>query len=162
MLGGRCAWTIFTLESLVRTAVKERDDQIQREALQRLQAKDDAVDKAILAANLAAWCRRADVLVHARPDLPDNVNVQSKLGLYLAAGRPIAAPSANRFGRISPTTAQHVRDELGDAVALVLDAPFLLVFLAVMFFYSWQLTLIALGSRGEPRRFERAALTIAR
>jgi L-threonylcarbamoyladenylate synthase len=33
----------------------------------------------------------------------------------------IAAPSANRFGRISPTTAQHVREELGDAVALILD-----------------------------------------
>lgn len=33
----------------------------------------------------------------------------------------IAAPSANRFGRISPTTAAHVRDELGPAVALVLD-----------------------------------------
>jgi L-threonylcarbamoyladenylate synthase len=28
----------------------------------------------------------------------------------------IAAPSANRFGRISPTEAAHVRDELGDAV----------------------------------------------
>lgn len=33
----------------------------------------------------------------------------------------IAAPSANRFGRVSPTTAQHVRDELGDAVDVVLD-----------------------------------------
>ena len=33
----------------------------------------------------------------------------------------IAAPSANRFGRISPTEAQHVHDELGDAVALILD-----------------------------------------
>lgn len=33
----------------------------------------------------------------------------------------IAAPSANRFGRISPTSAQHVREELGDRVALVLD-----------------------------------------
>lgn len=33
----------------------------------------------------------------------------------------IAAPSANRFGRISPTDATHVREELGDAVALVLD-----------------------------------------
>lgn len=33
----------------------------------------------------------------------------------------IAAPSANRFGRISPTTALHVRSELGDKVALVLD-----------------------------------------
>jgi subfamily B ATP-binding cassette protein HlyB/CyaB len=33
----------------------------------------------------------------------------------------------------------------GAAVALILDAPFLVVFLVVMFFYSWQLTLIALG-----------------
>ncbi|MDO5289169.1 MAG: L-threonylcarbamoyladenylate synthase [Pseudomonadota bacterium] len=32
----------------------------------------------------------------------------------------LAAPSANRFGRVSPTTAQHVADELGDAL-LVLD-----------------------------------------
>ncbi len=34
--------------------------------------------------------------------------------------RGIAAPSANRFGRVSPTTAAHVRSELGDAL-LVLD-----------------------------------------
>ena len=33
----------------------------------------------------------------------------------------IAAPSANRFGRISPTEASHVHDELGASVALVLD-----------------------------------------
>jgi L-threonylcarbamoyladenylate synthase len=33
----------------------------------------------------------------------------------------LAAPSANRFGRISPTTAQHVRDEFGDAVPVVLE-----------------------------------------
>ena len=33
----------------------------------------------------------------------------------------IAAPSANRFGRISPTTAEHVREELGERVALILD-----------------------------------------
>lgn len=33
----------------------------------------------------------------------------------------IAAPSANRHGRISPTTAEHVRSELGDLVAKVLD-----------------------------------------
>ena len=33
----------------------------------------------------------------------------------------IAAPSANRFGRISPTTAAHVNEELGDRVSLILD-----------------------------------------
>ena len=36
-------------------------------------------------------------------------------------GRPIAAPSANRFGRISPVTAEHVLEELGGRVPLVLD-----------------------------------------
>ena len=36
-------------------------------------------------------------------------------------GGGVAAPSANRFGRVSPTTAQHVLDEFGDAVELVLD-----------------------------------------
>jgi L-threonylcarbamoyladenylate synthase len=33
----------------------------------------------------------------------------------------VAAPSANKFGRISPTTAEHVRDDLGDEVDLILD-----------------------------------------
>jgi L-threonylcarbamoyladenylate synthase len=36
-------------------------------------------------------------------------------------GRPIAAPSANRFGRISPVTAEHVMEELGGRIPLVLD-----------------------------------------
>ncbi len=41
--------------------------------------------------------------------------------LLRAFGGPLAAPSANRFGRISPTDAEAVRTELGDAVPLVLD-----------------------------------------
>jgi L-threonylcarbamoyladenylate synthase len=41
--------------------------------------------------------------------------------LIREAGVPIAAPSANRFGELSPTTAQHVREALGDRVAMVLD-----------------------------------------
>jgi L-threonylcarbamoyladenylate synthase len=36
-------------------------------------------------------------------------------------GSGIAAPSANRFGHVSPTTAQHVEDDLGGAVAIILD-----------------------------------------
>ncbi len=39
-----------------------------------------------------------------------------------AFGKPLAAPSANRFGRISPTTAQHVFDELGGRIPLIIDA----------------------------------------
>ena len=43
------------------------------------------------------------------------------LGLIRAAGVPLAAPSANRFGRISPTSAADVVSELGDRIGLVLD-----------------------------------------
>ncbi len=38
-----------------------------------------------------------------------------------ALGGPVAAPSANRFGRISPVTAEHVIEELGGRIPLVLD-----------------------------------------
>jgi L-threonylcarbamoyladenylate synthase len=41
--------------------------------------------------------------------------------LLRRAERPIAAPSANRSGRVSPTEAAHVTAELGDSVALILD-----------------------------------------
>lgn len=41
--------------------------------------------------------------------------------LLRAFGGGIAAPSANRFGRVSTTTAEHVAEELGDAVDYVLD-----------------------------------------
>jgi L-threonylcarbamoyladenylate synthase len=39
-----------------------------------------------------------------------------------ACGKPLAAPSANRFGRISPTTARHVFDELDGRIPLIVDA----------------------------------------
>jgi L-threonylcarbamoyladenylate synthase len=41
--------------------------------------------------------------------------------LLEAFGGPVAAPSANRFGKVSPTTAQHVRDDLGGDVDVILD-----------------------------------------
>ena len=41
--------------------------------------------------------------------------------LLTAVDRPLAAPSANRSGRLSPTSAAHAQEELGDTVALVLD-----------------------------------------
>jgi L-threonylcarbamoyladenylate synthase len=43
------------------------------------------------------------------------------LALIKAANLPLAAPSANRFTEVSPTTAQHVRDSLGEEVDLILD-----------------------------------------
>ncbi len=44
------------------------------------------------------------------------------LALLRAAGVPVAAPSANRFGHTSPTTAQHVLDDLDGRIDAVLDA----------------------------------------
>lgn len=43
------------------------------------------------------------------------------LALIKAAGRPVAAPSANRFGRLSPTSAAHVKKQLGAGPDLILD-----------------------------------------
>lgn len=52
---------------------------------------------------------------------PAHPVAQALLRACAAAGlHGLAAPSANRFGRVSPTTAAHVRDEFGDAL-LVLD-----------------------------------------
>ncbi len=43
------------------------------------------------------------------------------LQLLHSFGGPIAAPSANRFGRLSPTQASHVREEFGEQTPLLLD-----------------------------------------
>ena len=43
------------------------------------------------------------------------------LSLIKASGRPVAAPSANKFGRLSPTTATHVAEQLGSGPAMILD-----------------------------------------
>ena len=57
-----------------------------------------------------------DTLALRWPENPVTCAVIAKLG------RPIAAPSANRSGRISPTTADAAIGDLGDAVAMVIDA----------------------------------------
>ncbi len=49
---------------------------------------------------------------------PDHAVAQA---LIRALGEPIAAPSANRYQTVSPTTAAHVQKSLGDSVDLVLD-----------------------------------------
>jgi L-threonylcarbamoyladenylate synthase len=51
------------------------------------------------------------------PDHPVALALLQELG----PERAVAAPSANRFGRISPTTVAHVKAELGDAADMILD-----------------------------------------
>ncbi|MFM7063562.1 MAG: L-threonylcarbamoyladenylate synthase, partial [Actinomycetes bacterium] len=65
--------------------------------------------------------RRAGTVVDAvgggRPTVAVRVPAHAVAqALLRAAGVPVAAPSANRFGRVSPTTAAHVLDELGDVL----------------------------------------------
>ena len=45
--------------------------------------------------------------------MPDHPVAQSILKEF---GKPLAAPSANRFGRISPTSARHVDEEIGELI----------------------------------------------
>jgi L-threonylcarbamoyladenylate synthase len=52
---------------------------------------------------------------------PAHPIAQAVLAAFHKGQGGLAAPSANRFGRISPTTAQHVYDELGDQVDMILD-----------------------------------------
>jgi L-threonylcarbamoyladenylate synthase len=63
-----------------------------------------------------------DILTSGLPSvavrIPDHT---LSLAMLREAGIPVAAPSANLFGRISPTTAQHVADQLGDKIAYILD-----------------------------------------
>jgi L-threonylcarbamoyladenylate synthase len=59
----------------------------------------------------------------------------------------VAAPSANRFGRVSPTEAAHVREELGGAVALVLDGGACAI--------GIESTILDLSRRGQPPRLLR-------
>jgi len=53
--------------------------------------------------------------------VPDHPVALALLHAFSSDGGGIAAPSANRFGRISPTTAQHVADDLGNTISMILD-----------------------------------------
>jgi L-threonylcarbamoyladenylate synthase len=64
----------------------------------------------------------ADLVTAGLPTLAVRVPAHRlALSLLEAAGRPIAAPSANRSGRVSPTTADHVLEGLAGRIAAVLD-----------------------------------------
>lgn len=66
-----------------------------------------------IAALVTAGLRTVAIRVPAHPAMRD---------LLAAAGRPLAAPSANASGRISPTRAEHVLATLGGHIPLIIDA----------------------------------------
>jgi len=64
-----------------------------------------------------------DVCTAGRPKVGIRIPAHPvALALIEAAGVPIAAPSANRFGRTSPTTVAHVERDLGGRIDAILDA----------------------------------------
>jgi L-threonylcarbamoyladenylate synthase len=79
------------------------------------------------------WPGPLTLVLPRRPVVPDIVTAglptvavrMSAHPLFRAVldhfGNPVAAPSANRFGRISPTAADHVLEELGGRIPLILD-----------------------------------------
>ena len=79
------------------------------------------------------WPGPLTVVLLKEEDIPDIVtaglptvairmpNHPMALSLIKESKCPIAAPSANPFGYLSPTTAEHVREQLGDQVDLILD-----------------------------------------
>lgn len=81
----------------------------------------------------AFWPGPLTLLLPKHPDLPDLVTSGSdRVAVRVTAhplfqkvlrrlGSPLAAPSANRFGRISPTSPLDVQIELGDRIPLILD-----------------------------------------
>jgi L-threonylcarbamoyladenylate synthase len=80
------------------------------------------------------WPGPLTLILPKHPDIPDLVTSglptvavrQSAHPVFRAInkelGHPIAAPSANRFGRISPTSASAVMKELADRIPLIIDA----------------------------------------
>jgi L-threonylcarbamoyladenylate synthase len=91
---------------------------------------EDPVVDALIAAH---WPGPLTVVVPKQPRVPDLVTAgldhvglrapshPTARALLAATGAPIAAPSANRFSYVSATTADHVIEDLGDAVDVVLD-----------------------------------------
>ncbi len=55
------------------------------------------------------------------PNHPVALDLLGELDRLAGGPAGVAAPSANRFGRVSPTTAEHVRVDLGDQVDLIVD-----------------------------------------
>ena len=64
-----------------------------------------------------------DIVTSGLPTVAVRVSAHPAMrGVAKALGRPVAAPSANRFGHISPTSASAVEKELGGSIEMILDA----------------------------------------
>ncbi|MCM2323921.1 MAG: L-threonylcarbamoyladenylate synthase [Oligoflexia bacterium] len=107
-----------------------RLEELRLVSLEKLNAKAQKRANLLIA---AFWPGPLTLVLPKQPEVPDlatsglstvGIRVPSHpvaQALLTAAGTPLAAPSANRFGRISPTSAAHVAAELGDRIEWILD-----------------------------------------
>lgn len=72
------------------------------------------------AADAPAWACGAESTIGLRAPAHEVARALLRAFVRLG-GRGVAAPSANRFGRVSPTRAEHVVDDLGEEAPLILD-----------------------------------------
>ena len=91
------------------------------------------VSEKVMKALFEFWPGPLTAVLKKQPEIPDLVtsnldtvavrvpNHDVALSLLKAANVPIAAPSANPFGYLSPTTAEHVEEQLGDKISMILD-----------------------------------------
>ena len=101
-----------------------------REMLQKVAAE---IDQDVHRLMEAFWPGPLTLLLRRSPRIPEVVTAGlARVGVRMpahpvtrallqAAGVPLAAPSANRFGRISPTTAEHVAEDLAGRIDAILD-----------------------------------------
>jgi L-threonylcarbamoyladenylate synthase len=103
------------------------------EWLERVCALEQGLRRQVEALAAAFWPGPLTLVLPRKPMVPDLVTSGLEtVAVRISAhpvfdavvrkfGRPLAAPSANRFGRISPTAAGHVLEELGGRIPLVID-----------------------------------------
>ena len=108
----------------------ERQDEGTSELIDRIRAGLDGLDRRLAE---VGWPGPLTLLLPKRDLIPDLVTSglptvavripahPLTLSLLESLNFPLAAPSANPFGYISPTTARHVADQLGDQVPYILD-----------------------------------------
>jgi L-threonylcarbamoyladenylate synthase len=102
-------------------------------SLERIADFAEPIPKSLLPLAEKFWPGPLTLLLARKPNIPDLVTSglphvavripdhPLSLALLQQLPFPLAAPSANPFGYVSPTTAQHVNDQLGDKIPYILD-----------------------------------------
>lgn len=132
---GANAFDRSAVERIFRIKNRPRNDPLIVHVADREQARELAADFPESAWLLARrfWPGPLTLVLPKHPSIPDEVTAglptvalrmpahAAALALLRETQVPIAAPSANPFGKLSPTSADHVKDQIGSLVDMILD-----------------------------------------